>query len=204
MIETFNGHYEYRDQFGFDAWCHLLVYEGHDRPSLIVAEDCPRSRGRSIEEAVVDVATCVFQQLMPYAREDFRWFERSATPGVGTIVPIEDVVATTFSIYRNSGGWQCMSPQRIATTKTAIEALIEDPLSSVSCKETDVPPHRFRTLDHPPIADDPWYLPIDTPIPVTFTGRDGQQVRAISKMERARRFKRFEQEALVRRARLLG
>lgn len=198
--QTFSGHYEIRSRKERGDWYHLQVYEALDAPPVVIASMCSRGTYESLHSAATGLATRVFWHLIPYARDDFQWFERRESPASDAVGTRERFYQVTFSLWDSSGGPQLTKPRRTATTKARIKALIEEPLTSVSCPalEGEGP----AGADDP--QDDPWYLPPDTPIPVSFHLDGGRSVHAISKMERSRRLRLLEERALMRRDRLLG
>ncbi len=196
--QTFSGHYEIRSRKERGDWYHLQVYEALDAPPVVVASPCPRGTYESLRSMASDLATRVFWHLIPYARDDFQWFERRESPASDTVNAREQFYRVTFSLWDSSGGPQLTKPRRTATTKARIEALIEGLLGPVAC-----PAQKESVVENEP-QDDPWYLPPDTPIPVSFHLDGGRSVHAISKMERSRRLRLLEERALMRRERLLG
>lgn len=200
MRQTFSGHYETRSRKERGDWYHLQVYEERDTPPVVVASECPRTTYAPLQTAVADLATRVFWHLIPYARDNFQWFERRESPASDAVGTRKRFYQVTFSLWDSSGGPQLTKPRRTATTKARIEALIEGPLTSVACPAPDG--EEPASADDP--QDDPWYLPPDTPIPVSFHLDGGRSVHAISKMERSRRLRLLEERALMRRERLLG
>lgn len=198
MRQTFSGHFEIRSHKQQGDWYHLQVYEERNAPPVIVAAECPRGAYESLATSAADLATRAFWRLVPYARDDFRWFEWHTPPTPATAGGRDDFYHVTFSLRDSSGGPQLTKPHRTATTAARIEALIGGPLAVVACAEGETPERGDDLLD------DPWYLPPDTPIPVTFQLDDGRRVHATAKAERARRLHLLEEQALLLRERLLG
>jgi hypothetical protein len=204
VIETYTGHYEYRDRSPHDGWCHLQVYEARDAATIIIAAPCRHNRARPLTEGADELARRVFAHLIPYARDHFRWFERSNTSADPDQSGNAGLTEIRFAARDTSGGWIFTVRERLPTDQETVVALIGHDPGPVPCAETDTPPHRFRTLESVITDDDPWYLPPDTPIPATFHIGGGQVIRTIAKVERSRRERLLEQKALERRRQLLG
>jgi len=76
MRLTHAGPFDFVGLHRFPARCHVRVWEGTGRLPVVIATELEDNPGTSITNAAELVASQVWEQLLPHAREGFVWIER--------------------------------------------------------------------------------------------------------------------------------
>lgn len=77
---SYDGWFGYTDALGRRGRCYLQVFEARGSLPLAIACEVPDNPGPSITNAAEDLATQVWQQLLPHAREGIRFVECYVDP----------------------------------------------------------------------------------------------------------------------------
>jgi hypothetical protein len=98
VYRSYDGYFTYTASLGRTSRCHLQVYEAAGRLPLVLATEAPDNPGPSITNSVAELATQVWQQLLPHAREGLRFFEVYVGRGADTPRGDETFDEVTFQI----------------------------------------------------------------------------------------------------------
>ena len=124
MYRSYDGFFAFRGPNGLDGRCYLQIYEAVGAIPVVIATEIAANPGQSVTGAAEDLATQVWQLLLPRAREGFRLIEAYRRPT--STGRIEETFDEVDLIVEGSGlgvgGW---APRR----RAAVESLIGNPFS---------------------------------------------------------------------------
>lgn len=125
-FRSYDGPFAFTSAAGHEGRCYVQVYEprGGDLP-IVIACEMSQNPGPSITNAAAAVATQVWRQLLPHAREGLRWIELYKDGQGGETEPAERFAEVTFDL----DGDALHSPRWRHIARADVERLIGGPVS---------------------------------------------------------------------------
>ena len=122
---SFDGPYMFTGANGVEGRCYLSVYEHRGSLPVVIACELASNRGVSITNAAAALATQVWRQLLPDAKEGLRWIEAYSTGARRADAPTESFAEVTFDLDSDA----LHSPRWYHLERADVEALIGGPVS---------------------------------------------------------------------------
>ena len=122
---SYDGPFGYTDALGRRGRCYLQVFEPRGSLPLAIACEVPDNPGPSITNAAEHLATQIWQQLLPRAREGIRFVECYIDPPRADGGPAEHFDEVLFRLDHN----RLHAPQWRHLTRAEVEAWIGGPFS---------------------------------------------------------------------------
>lgn len=125
-FRSFDGYFTYTTAAGWDGRCHLQVFEPKGALPIAIACELPGTlnTGPSITNAASALATQLWQQLLPRAREGIIFIEAYVDPFHAGSMPAERFAEVIFQLDGN----RLHSPRWAPIERATIEAMIGGPL----------------------------------------------------------------------------
>ena len=126
-FRSFDGPFTYTSASGAEGRCYLMVYEHKASLPVVIAYELASNQGQSVTTAAASIATQVWRQLLPDAKEGIIFVEayrdRDTWRRVGE--PAEHFAEVTFDL----DGDALHSPRWRHIERADVEALIGGPAS---------------------------------------------------------------------------
>ena len=140
---SYDGWYTYHTPSGSEGRCYVQVYEPRGGMPVVIVTEAPNNPGPSVPYVSTIIATQIWHELVPNAREGFRVFQifldpaRFARAGlerpkslVAALMPqAQGKAETLFEVSYTIDGDRLTRPEYKFTTRVQVEALIGGPFS---------------------------------------------------------------------------
>ena len=124
-FRSFDGPFTYTSARGAEGRCYLMVYERKASLPVVIAYEVASNEGPSVTTAAASIATQVWQQILPDAKEGIVFVEayKDTRPIQGA--PAERFAEVPFDLDSNA----LHSPRWRHIERADVEALIGGPAS---------------------------------------------------------------------------
>ncbi len=121
---SYAGYYSYACPTRTTGRCYLHVYEGQGAIPVVIVTEPADNPGPSVTNATEQIATQLWRDLLPHARDGFRLIEVYLDPAN------PDLGAERFAeVSYIAQGHTLTQARYIHTTRATVEALIDAPLA---------------------------------------------------------------------------
>ena len=137
---SYDGWYTYHTPSGSEGRCYVQVYEPRGGIPVVIVTEAPNNPGPSVPYVSDIIATQIWHELVPKAREGFRLvevyldparFARTDLERPKSLVAalIQGTAETLLEVSYTIDGDRLTRPEYKATTRVQVEALIGGPFS---------------------------------------------------------------------------
>ena len=137
---SYDGWYTYHTPSGSEGRCYVQVYEPRGGIPVVIVTEAPNNPGPSVPYVSDIIATQIWHELVPNAREGFRLvqvyldparFARADLERPKSLVAalIQGTAETLLEVSYTIDGDRLTRPEYKATTRVQVEALIGGPFS---------------------------------------------------------------------------
>ena len=137
---SYDGWYTYHTPSGSEGRCYVQVYEPRGGIPVVIVTEAPKNPGPSVPYVSDIIATQIWHELVPNAREGFRLvqvyldparFARADLERPKSLVAalIQGTAETLLEVSYTIDGDRLTRPEYKATTRVQVEALIGGPFS---------------------------------------------------------------------------
>jgi hypothetical protein len=137
---SYDGWYTYHTPSGSEGRCYVQVYEPRGGIPVVIVTEAPNNPGPSVPYVSDIIATQIWHELVPNAREGFRLVQVFLDParcaGADLERPkslvaalIQGTAETLIEVSYTIDGDRLTRPEYKATTRVQVEALIGGPFS---------------------------------------------------------------------------
>jgi hypothetical protein len=140
---SYDGWYTYHTPSGSEGRCYVQVYEPRGGIPVVIVTEAPNNPGPSVPYVSDIIATQIWHELVPNAREGFRlvvvYLDPARFAGVGlerpkslvaTLMPqVQGKAETLCEVSYTIDGDRLTRPKYKSTTRVQVEALIGGPFS---------------------------------------------------------------------------
>lgn len=126
---SYDGYYIYAGANGWEGRCYLQVYEPRGGLPVALATEIAANPGSSVTNSAAGLATRVWRNLLPQAREGLRWIEVYLDPADENPVYRERFAEVEFQLAQGTDGDALHTPAWRYIDRAGVEALIGGPFS---------------------------------------------------------------------------
>ena len=143
IYRSYDGWYTYHTPSGSEGRCYVQVYEPRGGIPVVIVTEAPNNPGPGVPYVSDIIATQIWHELVPHAREGFRLVEVYLDPArfahaglerpkslVATLMPqVQGKAETLSEVSYTIDGDRLTCPTYRSTTRVQVEALIGGPFS---------------------------------------------------------------------------
>jgi hypothetical protein len=137
---SYDGWYTYHTPSGSEGRCYVQVYEPRAGIPVVIVTEAPNNPGPSVPYVSDVIATQIWHELVPNAREGFRLVEVYLDPARFARADLERPKSLVAALIQGTGetllevsytiaGDRLTRPEYKSTTRVQVEALIGGPFS---------------------------------------------------------------------------
>ncbi len=127
---SYDGYFSWTSANGWEGRCYLQVYEPRGGLPVAIATESAANPGPSVTNSAARLATRVWRDLLPQAREGLRWIEVYLDPADPNPVYRERFAEVEFRLGRDTDGDALHAAAWRYIDRAGIEALIGGPFSA--------------------------------------------------------------------------